>query len=502
MNRIGVLFSGQGSQRMGMGLSCLAAASSSSAFSRTWSSAREFLQELYHFDLSDLITINPKIFTCQRPNGEKVTMRHEKGVLHCTPLAQVALVTYHAACWEEWLKKGFDRSRGIFAGHSLGEISALYATGIFSLSAALELAFERGWIMEDCVIRDGEGRSPFLMYALNPQRCGLSEKELVHTVEFLSKPLMTQGGDVLEIVSYNVAEQQYLITGTKKALAVLGKLIDPYWTPSEEADSNESTHKKDLEGNYIYALREVEKNLLELPVLQARIEQEQAAASYQHGFRRYAKKKKKGFTMALPANPKQVALNEDPSPAALKAEMDSAGLARDSLKRRLWYIPLEHNTVPFHSSILRRGLKSFAAVLDRCIPLEIPENHLFYSLTFVPSVVGEPLALNETFRSRISSILQRKNVGEQWNSGRAGYPPVVLPAPSLNLRELLKTVLLGQFASAVQWTDTMDYLLNHAKGDVKKVYEFSPVPLLSGMVHKQIKQQGWSPRLVQHVQIP
>ena len=90
-----------------------------------------------------------------------------------------------------------------FAGHSLGEFSALAAVAdILPNSSLVNIMFCRGLTMQHAVERDKQGRSNYAMCAVNPSRIGktlddAALREIVNTI--------LNGKDcLLEIVNFNV----------------------------------------------------------------------------------------------------------------------------------------------------------------------------------------------------------------------------------------------------------------------------------------------------------
>jgi len=67
--------------------------------------------------------------------------------------------------------QGLVQEGSMFAGHSLGEYSALAAcTSFMSLESLLSLVFYRGLTMQIAMTRDKNGRTDFAMIAVNPSR--------------------------------------------------------------------------------------------------------------------------------------------------------------------------------------------------------------------------------------------------------------------------------------------------------------------------------------------
>lgn len=96
---------------------------------------------------------------------------HERGLLESTQFAQPALTIMEIAAFEDMKSKGLVQRDTLFAGHSLGEYSALGAVAEFlPLESLLSLVFYRGLAMQVAMKRDGHGRTDFSMMAVNPSR--------------------------------------------------------------------------------------------------------------------------------------------------------------------------------------------------------------------------------------------------------------------------------------------------------------------------------------------
>jgi malonyl CoA-acyl carrier protein transacylase len=126
------------------------------------------------------------------------------GVNICaTQFAQIALVITEKAAFEDMRMKGFVQKDCAFAGHSLGEYSALASiAGVLHISALVDVVFYHGITMQRAVERDSENRSNYAMCAVNPSRISptFSDAALREVVDSIA----TISGSLLEIVNYNV----------------------------------------------------------------------------------------------------------------------------------------------------------------------------------------------------------------------------------------------------------------------------------------------------------
>lgn len=112
------------------------------------------------------------------------------------------MVTEKAA-FEDMRDKGFVQNDCSYAGHSLGEYSALASVAdVLPISSLVDVVFYRGITMQRAVERDASGRSNYAMCAVNPSRISAdftdaALREVVDTISTLTNTL-------LEIVNYNV----------------------------------------------------------------------------------------------------------------------------------------------------------------------------------------------------------------------------------------------------------------------------------------------------------
>lgn len=176
--RFAVVFPGQGSQSVNM-LSELRA--QSAAARETFEQASSVLG----YDLWELISANP---------DDK---------LNQTEYTQPAMLTAGMAVWREWQARGLPEPR-LFAGHSLGEYTALVAAGALSFESALRVVQQRGRLMQQAV-PPGAGAMAAIL--------GLEDDQVRDVCARASS-----GGEIVQAVNFN-APGQVVIAGTAAAVA-------------------------------------------------------------------------------------------------------------------------------------------------------------------------------------------------------------------------------------------------------------------------------------------
>ena len=213
--RTAVLFPGQGVQQAGMGMDAFARSPAARA---VWERADAHSRAAHGFSLLQVVRENPR----QLDVAGQV-WRHPEGVLHLTQLTQVGLTVLSVAGVAELRERGALPPAPVFAGHSVGEYSALAAISeVLPLEALIDVVYHRGLTMQGFVPRDAEGRSDYQMGVVRPNRVGLDEAGALALVRAVSE----QSGLPLYVVNHNIQHRQYAVAGHKGAVAALVAALD------------------------------------------------------------------------------------------------------------------------------------------------------------------------------------------------------------------------------------------------------------------------------------
>lgn len=376
------VFTGQGSQEQGMGMGLYA---SSEVAKEVWDRADKHFMDNYGFAITNIVKNNPKELTIHfgGPRGKAIrenymsmtfetvssdgTVRSEKifkeinenttsytyrsptGLLSATQFTQPALTLMEKASFEDMRSKGLVQRDSSFAGHSLGEYSALAALAeVMPIESLVSVVFYRGLTMQVAVERDETGRSNYSMCAVNPSRISktFNEQALQYVVENISE----ETGWLLEIVNYNIANMQYVCAGDLRALDCLTNVTN--YLKAQKIDIQALMQSMSLE--------DVKAHLVEI-ILECAKQTE--------------------------AKPKPL-----------------------ELQRGFATIPLKGIDVPFHSTFLRSGVKPFRSfLLKKIYKTSIDPSKLIGK--YIPNVTAKPFEITKEYFEDVYRLTNSPKIG-------------------------------------------------------------------------------------------
>ncbi|KLJ08414.1 fatty acid synthase subunit beta [Blastomyces silverae] len=376
------VFTGQGSQEQGMGMDLY---NSSPVAKEVWDRADKHFIENYGLSIINIVKNNPqeltihfggprgkiirqnymsmtfetvnadgsikseKIFKDVDENSTSYTYRSPTGLLSATQFTQPALTLMEKASFEDMRSKGLVQRDSSFAGHSLGEYSALAALAdVMPIESLVSVVFYRGLTMQVAVERDELGRSNYSMCAVNPSRISktFNEQALQYVVENIAE----QTGWLLEIVNYNIANMQYVCAGDLRALDTLTNVLNVLKAQKIDITTLMSTMSID----------DLRAHLVEI------------------------------------INSCSQLTNSKPQPIVLE--------------RGFATIPLKGIDVPFHSTFLRSGVKPFRSFLLKKInKTTIDPSKLIGK--YIPNVTAKPFELTKEYFEDVYKLTNSPRIG-------------------------------------------------------------------------------------------
>lgn len=312
-----------------------------------------------------------KIFKDVDETTTSYTYRSPTGLLSATQFTQPALTLMEKAAFEDMLSKGLVQRDSTFAGHSLGEYSALAALAeVMPIESLVSVVFYRGLTMQVAVERDEAGRSNYGMCAVNPSRIGktFNEQALQYVVENIAETT----GWLLEIVNYNVANMQYVTAGDLRALDCLTNVTN--YLKAQKIDIQQLTQTLSIE--------DVKKHLVDII--------------------------------------KECAAQTESKPRPL------------DLQRGFATIPLKGIDVPFHSTFLRSGVKPFRSFLLKKInKTSIDPSKLIGK--YIPNVTAKPFEITREYFEdvhRLTNSPRIANILANWDKYESDGETVGKAAPA------------------------------------------------------------------------
>ncbi|GAA5987569.1 hypothetical protein JCM5350_006044 [Sporobolomyces pararoseus] len=355
----------------------------------------------------------------------RYTFSSPTGLLYATQFAQIALVVTEKAVFEDMRSKGLVQPSCAFAGHSLGEYSALASIAdILPISAFVDVVFYRGITMQRAVERDSQNRSSYGMVAVNPSRISKSyaDAALREVVETIAR----RGNILSEVVNYNVEGQQYVVAGHLVGLQSLTNVLNFF----------------KVQKIYLAKLTE---------------------------------------TMSIEQVKEHLCEIIDECVQKAKDLQEKTGFI--TLERGYATIPLPGIDVPFHSCYLWAGVMPFRTYLSKKVKLshfnaDLLVGRYIPNLTAVPYEVTKEYAERihtQTSSPRLEKILKawdEEHWGAYENRNKLGYI-------------ILIELFAYQFASPVRWIETQDVLFKDFQ--FHRLIELGPSPTLTGMATRTRK---------------
>lgn len=384
------VFTGQGSQEQGMGMDLY---KTSEVAREVWDRADRHFVENYGFSILHIVQDNPNELTVHfggskgravRENyitmmfetvGENGEIKSEKifkdidhtttsfkffsptGLLSATQFTQPALTLMEKAAYEDIKSKGLVPTDVMFAGHSLGEYSALSSlANVMPIESLVDVVFYRGMTMQVAVPRDSQGRSNYGMCAVNPSRIDATFNDAA--LRFVVDEVSLKTGWLLEIVNYNVENQQYVTAGDLRALDTLTNVLNV-----------------------------IKLNKINIVKLQASMSIEEVLAH----------------------------LKEIIDEVAAKSVAKEQPI---DLQRGFAVIPLKGISVPFHSSYLMSGVKPFQRFLCKKIPQSSVKPQDLIG-RYIPNLTAKPFEITKEYFQNVYDLTKSEKIKEiidNWES--------------------------------------------------------------------------------------
>ena len=318
-----------------------------------------------------------RIFKEINDDTSSYTYRSPTGLLSATQFTQPALTLMEKASFEDMRSKGLVQRDSSFAGHSLGEYSALAALAeVMPIESLVSVVFYRGLTMQVAVERDESGRSNYSMCAVNPSRISktFNEQALQYVVENITEAT----GWLVEIVNFNVANTQYVCAGD-----VSHPLVHSSTPSITTMHSKFKANTPSLQLRALDCLTNVTNYLkaqnIDINTLMQSMSLEDVKSQLSQIIAECAKE-------------------TETKPRPLE------------LQRGFATIPLKGIDVPFHSTFLRSGVKPFRSFLLKKINRTTIDPSKLVG-KYIPNVTAKPFELTKEYFEEVYRLTNSPRIG-------------------------------------------------------------------------------------------
>ncbi|KAJ2236758.1 fatty acid synthase alpha subunit Lsd1, partial [Coemansia sp. RSA 485] len=445
------VFTGQGSQEAGMGMALYA---QSGVAKTVWDRADKHMRSKYGVSILDIVRRNPKELTVYfgGRQGETILSNY-MALTRKDPAAKEAVdsvvplfpeIDADSECFT------FVSPTGLLNATQFTQVALV----VLSMAAIADMR-AKGLIQRDAA---------FAGHSLG-EYCALATLSDIFTLE-----------DVIDVVFYRGLVMQSVVERDDQGISQYGMVaVNPSRVGSWFGETELAVVVAGI------AEQDSNRSLIEVVNFNVRGEQYVVAGSLSQ-------------LTALRMVLDRLAANTDKSDDNTKQRIQSAVeavfamgpiSADEQPQRGQATVPLAGIDVPFHSSLLKRGVSSFRGILKQRICSEFIDVKQM-SGQYIPNLTATPFEVSKGYFERVYQITGSSLIGdilENWSDDEE------IAEDSDKAAELAAALVIEllayQFASPVQWISTQDQLFN--RFGISRLIEIGASPVLCGMADKTLR---------------